>query len=448
MSRVTQFTVKDFMRVEAVDITPDGDTVTVSGANGSGKTSTMRALAATLGGDKLCPREPVRNGADKAVVRVKLSDGIIATRTFTPDGKTKLELTSEDGARYPKPQTVLSGMIGELAWDPLAFDRMKPEEQVALLRKIAGVDTSKLEAERQCVYDDRTEVGREAKRLSGALEKMPPTPKDVPAEEVSIDDLAAELERRRAVNAEHRDSAQKLDGMRLRAVALKQEIAKLQTQLEQVTADGKAQAEKVAGLSTADEGEVLEQLKTVQSTNAAVRAAAERRKLADELEAAIAKSEALTKRIGEIDVEKEKLLAAANLPVKGLTFDDSGVRLDGVPYAQGSGRDRLVTSAGIGSALNQKLRIMSIDEADKLDKPSKAALCEFAKERDLQIWFFQVGTDGATVVLEDGHVAGAEPEKAAESKDEKPRGDGKTKAQRGAEFIAKNKAAREPGAEG
>ena len=42
-----------------------------------------------------------------------------------------------------------------------------------------------------------------------------------------------------------------------------------------------------------------------------------------------------------------------------------------------------------------------------------------------------------------------QPEKADAPKDEKPKGDGKTKAQREAEFIAKNKAAqREPGQDG
>lgn len=443
MSRVTEFTVRDFMRIEAVDITPTDDTVTVAGDNGSGKTSTLRALTATLGGDKLCPEEPVRKGADKAVVRIKLSDGIVATRTFLPDGRTKLELTSADGARYPKPQTVLSGMIGELAFDPAAFDRMKPEEQVALLRKIAGVDTHALEAERQRLYDERTEVGREARRLTGALEKMPPASDGVPAEEVSVDELAAELERRRALNASKAQAEHDLYLKRtavLRAKAevtdLEQRLAEARARVESGVAEGKAFSEKVIGMPIADEAEVLEQIKLLQTTNAAVRAAAERRKLEAELDEAISQSEQLTAKINGIDAEKAKLLAAAKLPVQGLTFDDSGVRLDGVPYGQGSGRDRLVASAAIGAALNQQLRIMSIDEADKLDKSSKEALCAFAKERDLQIWFFQVGTDGATVVLEDGHVAGVAPAVTESKKD--------TKAERKRAFHEKHRA-REPG---
>ena len=72
------------MRVEARDVKgleyaafdTAGRAVTViGGKNGNGKSSLLDAIAMAIGGPKLFPKKPVRDGADKAVVTVEVDGG-------------------------------------------------------------------------------------------------------------------------------------------------------------------------------------------------------------------------------------------------------------------------------------------------------------------------------------------------------------------------------------
>ena len=69
MSTILRMQATNFMRLKTVEITPDGNVVTISGRNAQGKSSVLNALTAALGGTNSnnLPR-PVRDGEESAEI--------------------------------------------------------------------------------------------------------------------------------------------------------------------------------------------------------------------------------------------------------------------------------------------------------------------------------------------------------------------------------------------
>ena len=86
---IIELAVDNFLRLEAASIRPDGSLVVIAGPNGAGKSSLLDAMLAALKGD--LPDEPIRQGAEKAVVKVMLGDG-------KPELLVRACLHSEDDA--------------------------------------------------------------------------------------------------------------------------------------------------------------------------------------------------------------------------------------------------------------------------------------------------------------------------------------------------------------
>ena len=66
MTRIVKLDVENIMRVNAVHIEPDGNVVILGGNNAQGKTSVLDAISMAIGGTRLCPDVPIREGQDEA----------------------------------------------------------------------------------------------------------------------------------------------------------------------------------------------------------------------------------------------------------------------------------------------------------------------------------------------------------------------------------------------
>src|SRR3990172_5708739 len=177
--KIVSLSSTNVLRLKAVFIEPGPDNVvTISGANGAGKTSVLRSIEMAFAGGKSIPPEPIRRGERKAQIIAKLDSGLVVERTFSGD-RTELVVRAPDGARYGSPQKVLDDLVGELAFDPLEFSRMKPADQVTTLRKLGRLDFAQLDHDRAAAFDTRTEVSRELRHLQGAREKLSTGGEDV-----------------------------------------------------------------------------------------------------------------------------------------------------------------------------------------------------------------------------------------------------------------------------
>ena len=59
---IVELQVENFKRVSAVTLRPNAGVTTISGRNGQGKSSTLDAIQAALGGKSAAPSKPVPTG--------------------------------------------------------------------------------------------------------------------------------------------------------------------------------------------------------------------------------------------------------------------------------------------------------------------------------------------------------------------------------------------------
>jgi hypothetical protein len=139
--RIVALQAENFKRLRAVHIGPNGSpVVSIVGQNGAGQVQLPRR---DLGGARRRegePGVPIRRGAETAEVTVDLGEFIVVRR-WTAKGST-LTVKSRDGMKYPSPQKMLDKLVGKLSFDPLAFTRAKPAEQVETLRGSSWAWTS------------------------------------------------------------------------------------------------------------------------------------------------------------------------------------------------------------------------------------------------------------------------------------------------------------------
>lgn len=443
--RLVELQAENFKRLVAVRIKPTGPLTPIVGRNGAGKTSILDAIEAALGGAGSAPDMPIRTGQTSARIVLNL-DSLTVTRRFTPKGST-VDITYPDGKKQTRPQDFLDGLYGTLAFDPLAFTRMKPGEQAETLARIAGVDLAAHRTKRKATFDERTAVNRDAKNTRAQLAGMPEV--EAPDEEVSIADVIGELNAAQEHNTKCDKARRDADALARRGMEFSKSIEQFKTvtqcnaasrvadiealelklqslrkaheealehevnrlaedgkQLDKLKAEYRAADAAASAMVRVDTALIQERMKSADIVNAAVRQRKARRDKLCEATAHEAKANGLTTILETLDAALSKAIADAALPVPGLALSDDGVSLNGIPFSQCSGAQKLRTSVAIGFALNPTLRLMLIRDGSLLDADGMTLLAGMAEQFDAQVLIERVATTGEVGVrIEDGEVA-------------------------------------------
>lgn len=398
---------ENVMRIGLVDLKPDATgAIVIGGQNEAGKSSLINSIMFALGGASSMPERPVREGRKESVIELT-TQNLNIRRLIKPDGSTRVEVTGKDGLGLGTGQAVLDCLFTDLTFDPLAFLRMKPAEQVEALRSMTGLDFTVLESKRAELYEKRRLVNADHDRVKARLASLPEIPKDTPASEQSMSTLAADVEKATQLHTLRADILRKAGELKLGLIRWEKEVGALPAAaiapnlgsavgiLEQL---GK-------GLPMGpDPDKARAALASAEATNRHVRNKLEAAKLKEEADKLERQSKNLTFEMDEIDAEKDKRTKAAKLPVEGLAFDASRLLYKGLPFEQASYAVKLKVSFSMAMAMNPKLRICLIRDGAMLDDKNRAALIEMAKEAKAQVWLEIVGEKGATVIMEDGAV--------------------------------------------
>src|SRR4030095_1740150 len=425
--KIVKLKAENIKKLVAVEITPAGNLVKITGKNAAGKTSVLDAIYWALAGGENIQEQPIRQGEDHATVELDLGE-MVVRRTFnSKDGgaTTALTIENKDGLRFKSPQTLLDGLLGRLSFDPLEFMRQEPRRQIETLRTLTGVDLSKLDAMRQKVYDERTEVNREVNRLNVQVEaaRVPP---GAPTAEVSANDVIEQIK----LATERVKEKEKFQAQ---ARALNEEIDTYQKEVEKYRADIASvelliartrEAIKTKEQSIADVAILVNEaiaraevvvipdiqalqveLGTIEEKNKAARAYLAREELRKEAGYRKGYSDGLTQKIEEIDLQKANMIAAAKFPLEGLGFGDGVVTYNGLPLSQASHAEQLRVSVAIAMQLNPKLRVLRATDGSLLDSNSMKILADMCNDRDYQLWIEVCSDDEKVgIVIEGGQV--------------------------------------------
>ena len=436
--QLKSLTVSNFCRIEeaTAEFTPGGVTV-IAGAHGSGKTSFLRALETLAFGKTAAPSMPIREGADEAKIQGRIGD-IIVERVIQmgeegakPSFKLRAwqdfaHLGNGKPARLGGGESTVRELTGAIAFRPEEIARMAPADLIALVKKLAGIDTSAIEARIEGAFVERTDIGR---RLKVAEARVKPLEEGVPDEEVNLNTLLAEqesLEEQQAKCNAHTDSVRQVQielddigrhraklathatamqeeirNMRREHAEAGEEIEKQNARLDELLAtpppapDLAALTQKIAGA-----GEINEAVRRNQAqaaTNAEAAALTEQHAELDEL-------------VEKLRAERTTAIEAADVPVPGLSWTKSGVTLGGIPLAQRSTAEQMLFGAQVGHAAHPNMPFMIIYDGGLLfedDPKGMGALEEFAASKGLTVVVErEAGSAKNVVELVEGRNAG------------------------------------------
>lgn len=460
--KIIRLQSENIKRISAIDITPEGNLITIGGKNDAGKSSALDSIAYALGGEKLVPSQPIRKGQTEAKIVVELDDLIVTRRfkraeiypcdceqgalqldkkkhasncliqtkgpAFGPPSSS-LVVSTKDGAKYAKPQAVLDKLLGALTFDALAFTTAKPEEQDRVLRRLVKLDVTPFEEARKSAVERRSMHKKSLALAEMRVEGMQQFDK-VLAEELSMDAVSQEMlkaeEYRKLADDAERLVSKIADKVKDNELAISNnniDILRLEERLYQLretenqlhVTDAEYRSSLDAAQITAqaaravvpDMSEIRRKLSDTEETNRKVRANQQYALASDtvsKLRASVASEDALVK---QADADKDAALRAVQFPVEGLGLSDEGVLWEGLPLSEVSSSVKLRVSVAVSIALNPTLKVLLIRNGNLLDHDSLKLVAEQADAAGAQVWIEYVTADaeGVSVMLEDGHVA-------------------------------------------
>lgn len=408
--KIIRLTAENIKKVVAVDITPDGNIVQITGKNAQGKSSVLDCIWYALGGSKDLPTQPIHAGAKSGEITLDLGDYVV-TRKFTEKGST-LSVKSAKGASYPSPQSLLDKMLGDLSFDPLEFSRMKPKDQFDRLRVISGVgdQIDEIDGQIKTDFDERTNVNRDVSSLQAQVDAII-IPTGTPDEMVDVTALVAEGEQKRDENTAITEASRQLAISKGNIVEYESEIHKAEALIKRIKGQIETENASIVELIKSSEKQphdltdLREKVATANDVNRAVAEKQRKAILKKQLDEKTTSAEKLSESIETRRKERQKVMEEANMPVAGIALADGQIFLNEIPFSQASTAEQLKVSVAIAMAANPEIRVIRIKDGSLLDDDNMELLRTMAVDKDYQIWIECVDGSGEVgIVMEDGQV--------------------------------------------
>ena len=418
--KISSLELSNVKRIRAVQITPTKDGLTViGGRNAQGKSSVLDAIAWALGGNKLKPQNPNRDGgATPAKLHVELSNGIVVERR----GKNgALYVRDANGGKGT--QKLLDEFLSALALDLRKFMAGSDKDKADALLQTLGIDRelAALDSRIQAVFDERRDAARVAKKDKVYADGLPHH-EDAPDEPVSITELIQQQQAILAKNGENQRKRDRLKEITFEKHRIVDEIERLEAQLKDIQArvnerrasyEVVAKDEEIALTEAADlQDESTEEIEAsianIEAINKQVSDNQQWMRAHESAKKSAAKQKELDAKLTKLRKERVDLLDGAPLPLEGLAVDGDGrMTYKGQVWSDMSSAEQLRVATAIVQATKPDCGFVLVDELEKFDSEQLADFGAWATERGLQVIGTRVGTDDAcTIIIEDGKVEG------------------------------------------
>lgn len=413
--KIVSLEAQNVKRLKAVELTPAPEGLSIIGGNnGQGKTSVLDAIAWALGGEKFAPSKPKREGSvTDPVIRVTLSNGFVVERSGK-NGTLKIK----DPSGKKSGQKILDYFIEKLALNLPAFMAMNDKEKAKVLLQIIGVgeELYRLDSEQSRLYNRRTEIGRIADQKEKFAKEMPVYP-DVPKEPVSAAELIAQQQEILARNGQRQQWQHDMQSIDITVQQLTAEIMRTAKWLDDLKKQLAAWQEKAEAAHKSPEelemestAELEDQLRSIETVNAKVRANLDREKADLDAEGYRKQYNALTDEIDAIRAQRMALLNGAQMPLEGLSVEDGVLTYHGQAWDNMSGAEQLKCAAAIVRKLNPDCGFVLMDKLEQMDMQTLHDFGAWLEAEGLQVLATRVSTgEECAVIIEDGYSHGNEP---------------------------------------
>ncbi len=430
--KIIKLQARNVKNLKAIEITPEGDAVILSGANGAGKSAIIDAIFSTLTGRRL--KDVVRHGEERADVTVELNDFTVK-KVWTPKGETiKVSSINEEGkeVKYSSPQTFLDEVIGELSFDPMAFKDMKSMDRIELLKDIAGLKFEDIENEKFIVYNERTALNSRIKEAIAHLTNTEaPDPKTPDGEIAYKGELAKiqDLRQKRAtfvkINEQRADVQNKIEGghgvIKECGAQIEELKKRMEIELSRIKNLEKSDWYTQAQIPEVTEAQIIaaeSALEDIEKQNVDIRAAKRYRQSVKDADKLKKESDKFSEKLRRLDQDKSTQVANAKFPIPGLSLTDEAVMYEGNRFDRLSTGQQIRVSTAIGMALNPKLKVIFIREGSLLDSVNLKDIIAQAKDKDYQVWLERCDETGQVgFFIESGEITAVNGKKV--TKEEK-----------------------------
>lgn len=402
--KINTLELENVKRIKAVKLEPTKNGLTiVGGKNRQGKTSVLDSIAWVLGGDKFRPSVPKRDGSViDPHLKITLDNGVVVERK----GKNS-SLTVTDPSGRKGGQQLLNSFVEQFALDLPRFLNQTSKEKANTLLKIIGVgdELYKLEQDEQSTYNQRLTIGRIADQKAKYAKEMP-VYEGVPTEPVSASALIKQQQEILAKNGENqrkREQKKHYDNELAQAQIAFDEAKKRLKQAEENAVMARKSAENLVDESTAElEKNIIE----IDELNKKIRANLDREKADIDAEEYRQQYNKLSGQLEKIRNSKTALLENANLPLKGLTVENSELMYNGYKWDSMSSSDQLIVATSIVRKLNPNCGFVLLDKLEQMDVDTLNDFGKWLESEGLQAIATRVSTGSeCSVIIEDGMAA-------------------------------------------
>ena len=403
---INKLTLQNILKIKAIQITPEGNVVKISGGNSQGKSSILTGIEMILRGASAFPEKPIRDGATQGAGRIE-TDELIITRHVSPNRLVVQRKGSDE--KISRPQQFLDELLSKYTCDPLKLLNLSATEQLEEVKRILGLDFADLEKEYDTLYETRRDLNRDAKALKSLTKGFD---ENSPVNQIDDSELLDKHSKARDINTANAKLRFELENERDKVKSLKEDEAKIEEQLRVIreeitkrTESGKALAEKVADLVDLDEAELFDEIRRVQKRNAEASKNKEIVGFVLELNDNVIAVEKANARMEEIKEFKASAIRDAKFSIDGLSIEDNSLMYNGVPLSQASQSEQLRVCMALSVAGKPAISIVLMRQASLLDKENLKLVAEMAEEMNFQVWLEIVGEDDElSFVIEDGSV--------------------------------------------
>ncbi|MCR5059725.1 MAG: AAA family ATPase [Saccharofermentans sp.] len=400
--KINKLEIENVKRVKAVKIEPTLDGLTViGGKNGQGKTSVLDSIAWALGGDKYRPADP--KNAESVIpptLKVVLSNGLIVERK----GKNSdLKITDPSGKKSG--QMLLDSFISKLALDLPKFMESTGKEKAHTLLQIIGVEEelNKLDAEEQELYQERLLLGRDVEKKKALAAELTYYP-DVPDDLLSPSELIKQQQEILARNGQREQWKRDYDSILADIDKVEKIIEQNKERLKELKEKAKMAEKSPKELEMESTAELEANIRNIDEINVKIRANLDKERADEVAKRGQAEYDELTVKIEDIRKKKLDLLNGADLPLEGLSVQNSELTYKGYTWGDMSSSEQLRVATAIVRKLNPECGFVLIDKLEQMDIETMNEFGKWLEAEGLQAIATRVSTgDECSLIITDGY---------------------------------------------
>jgi hypothetical protein len=411
--------LENFKNISHKVIDIGGQSIMVVGKNGSGKSSFIQALCSPMD-TKIIPTKPIKKGEERSMIEVTLK-GIhggqpakyILELYFSPGNeKGRLVVRNDKDEVIKAPATFVKGLIGNVSFDITAWLHESNEKKLRMLKQLTGceIEIDKINKAITDKKSDKKHKKQRAEELEAVLKNHGYTQEqiDLYSKPIPIEPIQAELSNISKAIADYTDVEGKMKKFKDSITEEEGKIAKRRIEIERLQAlikaeevaielsfaeitkhknnlvKGDAWLEKTVKPSSEEISKRLNDATTHNQHHEKVKALGDNKR--EEMKA---KNEvmAIDADIEKLEKQRGDLISKSQLPIKGLSFTEDQIFIEGLPLEEGQQNTASLFDVGVevAIALNPGLKVIFLHEASLFDPKNLETIIRKIEERGYQV---------------------------------------------------------------